>query len=217
MPDFIRARSEEQKQQRMQEIKTAADALFTSQPYQTITLTTIAEQLQCSRAQLYKYVTTKEEIFLELSADKREAYFAALKAAFPAGCEYSNEVFAEVWAGILNGHKSYLRYCDILMTIIETNVTVERLAVFKKNYYESADAVIAQLSESLHLSPDRAEALFYDVYYHAVGINSACYNNPLVREAMALIGREAAPPDFLRNLKEFILMCLTHYRPSRDK
>ena len=34
---------------------------------------------------------------------------------------------------------------------------------------------------------------------------------------MALIGREAAPPDFRRNLKEFILMCLTHYRPSRDK
>ena len=37
-------------------------------PYTEIAITTIADKLIWSRANLYKYVTTKEEIFLELSA-----------------------------------------------------------------------------------------------------------------------------------------------------
>lgn len=61
MPAFKRARSAEQKQERMREIKRAAADLFATRPYHEITLTTIAEQLSWSRANLYKYVTTKEE------------------------------------------------------------------------------------------------------------------------------------------------------------
>lgn len=43
MTDFVRARSEEQKQARMAEIKAAADELFCSVPYQEITLSTLPE------------------------------------------------------------------------------------------------------------------------------------------------------------------------------
>ena len=66
MTDFVRARSEEQKQARMAEIKAAADSLFNSVTYQEITLSTIAGKLSWTRANLYKYVTTKEEIYLEI-------------------------------------------------------------------------------------------------------------------------------------------------------
>lgn len=59
MQDFTRARSEEQKRQRMQEIKTAAETLFKEHPYHEITLTTIAEQLSWTRANLYKYSSWK--------------------------------------------------------------------------------------------------------------------------------------------------------------
>ena len=45
MNDFIRARSDAQKTARMDEIKTAADALAQTQPYPTITLSAIAAQL----------------------------------------------------------------------------------------------------------------------------------------------------------------------------
>lgn len=37
-------------------------------PYTEIAITTIADKLIWSRANLYKYVTIKEEIFLEISA-----------------------------------------------------------------------------------------------------------------------------------------------------
>lgn len=79
----MRARSSSQKEERMTEIKKAADAQFAEKPYHMITLTTIAEQLSWW-ANLYKYVTTKEEIFLELTREKWDTYFTALRC-FSAG------------------------------------------------------------------------------------------------------------------------------------
>ena len=64
MADYIRARSYDQKEERLNQIKKATEELFENFPYTEITLSTIAEKLGWSRANLYKYVTTKEEIIL---------------------------------------------------------------------------------------------------------------------------------------------------------
>ena len=45
MSEFIRARSDEQKAQRLAEVKAAARKQFAEKPYHEITLTTIAEEL----------------------------------------------------------------------------------------------------------------------------------------------------------------------------
>ena len=53
-------------------------------PYTEIAITTITDKLIWSRANLYKYVTTKEEIFLKISAmlalSADEAYKLQLNA-----------------------------------------------------------------------------------------------------------------------------------------
>lgn len=211
MTGFKRARSEEQKEQRMQEIKNAVDELFSEQPYHDITLTTIANKLNWTRVNLYQYISTKEEIFLELCADKRDLYYDALKAAFPKECGYSLEVFAEVWAGILNAHKDHLYYSDILSAIIETNVTIDRLAAFKKRYYEKSHEVTALLCANLSISNEDCYEMFLNIHYHAVGIHSICRWNPLVFEALAKEKIERPNIDFRVNMKEFILMNLKHY------
>ena len=84
----------------MADIKQATAQLYRESPYHEITLTTIAERLGWSRASLYKYVTTKEEIFLELSADARNAYFEDLLAAFPPTFEFNASSIAAIWAQI---------------------------------------------------------------------------------------------------------------------
>ena len=61
------------------------------------------------------------------------AYYGALLSAFPEGNNFTTEVIAEVWAGIVNANQDYMRYVSYLNPVIETNVTVERLAIFKKN------------------------------------------------------------------------------------
>lgn len=210
MPDFQRARNREQKEERIREIKAAADSLFQTVPYHQITLSAIAENLKWSRANLYKYVSTKEEIYLELAGDKRDAYFTAFKSAFPPGSCYSPSVFSEVWAEILNAHRDYLHYSSILLTIIETNVSVERLANFKQNYYHKEVEILCLLEKNLKISGEMARTLFYDVYYHAVGLIGSCLHNPLIREALKLIPMEVTEPDFRRDMRRFISMCLEH-------
>lgn len=211
MSEFIRARSAEQKELRMTQIKEAADALFTSRPYHEITLTTIAGQLSCTRANLYKYVSSKEEIFLDLCADKMAAYFGALKAAFPIGCGYPLEVYAQVWTGILAAHQDYLHYVDILSTILETNVTVDRLAVFKRGYYAQAQELNRMLHENLGLSEEDAYDLSLSVLYHGVGICSICRWNPLVEQALERAGIQTPKLDFRQNMLRFLTIQLTYY------
>lgn len=216
MGEFKRARSAEQKCQRMDCIKHVAAAQFAARPYHEITLTTIADELGWSRANLYKYVSTKEEIFLDLMGDARAAYTEALLAAFPAGCGYSLETAAEVWAGIANAHHDFFRYGDLLYTVIETNVSLERLVEFKRCYYAGLSRLQDRLSANFGIPREAVEGLCNTIYYHAMGLLGSCLNNPLVRDAVAQLGIEVAPVDFLPEMREFILMCLERYARERS-
>ena len=195
----------------MAEIKQAADELFHEKSYHEITLKGISERLGWSHAALYKYVGTKEDIFLELCADARGEYVSSLLAAYPSGCSYSHEVLAQVWTEQLNSHRDYLAYSDLLFTIIETNVSAERLAEFKRGYFEETDLLSKRFHENLGIEPDRAGQLFNSVLFHAVSINGWCAENPLVAEAMEIAGLEQRVPDFKEEMRDFIEMCLAHY------
>ena len=195
----------------MAEIKQAADELFHEKSYHEITLKGISERLGWSHAALYKYVGTKEDIFLELCADARGEYVSSLLAAYPSGCAYSHGVLAQVWTEQLNSHRDYLAYSDLLFTIIETNVSAERLAEFKRGYFEEIDLLSKRFHENLGIEPDRAGQLFNSVLFHAVSINGWCAENPLVAEAMEIAGLEQRVPDFKEEMRDFIEMCLAHY------
>ncbi len=214
MAEFIRARSSAQKEQRMQEIKHAANDLFHERRYHEITLKAIAEKLGWSHAALYKYVTTKEDIFLELCADARADYVASLLAAYPTGCSYSPDVLAEVWTEQLNSHRDYLAYSDLLFSIIETNVSPERLAVFKRAYFSDMDRLIQRFAENGVIDAANADRLFNAVLFHAVSLNGWCSENGLVAQAMEIAGLENRTPDFKREMRDFIGMCLHYYAPE---
>lgn len=206
MENFIRARNNEQKEFRINEIKTAADSVFGENPYSEITLTTVAQKLGWSRANLYKYFSTKEEIYLALTEDKMQKYFSSLNAAFPKNNKFSSQVIAEVWAGILNVNQDYLRYVSILSSIIEKNVSVERLADFKKKYYDLTSDFCKKFSETLKISQNSAQKIFYDVLLFSSANSSTCEKNPLVQSALKMIDVKLEPFDFYENLKNFILM-----------
>lgn len=211
MADFIRARSSEQKEQRMRDIMQAADDLFHERSYHEITLKAIAERLGWSHAALYKYVTTKEEIFLELAAAARTDYIHSLLSAYPEGCGYSHEVLSEVWTEQLNSHRDYLAYSNLLFAIIETNVSAERLAAFKRDYYAELDSVCDRFQTNLGIEPKRTESLFNAVLFHATNVNAWGQENPLLMQALEIIDHDPCIPDFKAEMREFIGMCLNHY------
>lgn len=209
MTEFIRARSNEQKAQRLEEIKNVAKAQFATHPYHEITLTTIASDLGWSRANLYKYVTTKEEIFLALVSDSYNAYIDALMAALPRECGFTTEIIAEIWAGIANAHRDYFQYGNILYTIIETNVSVDRLAEFKRNFYDGTIRLFDQIEPLLGIKKEYLEQMFIVIYHQGVGLAGNCLNNPLVQQALSKINIERKPIDFKAEMREIILMTLS--------
>ena len=211
MDEFSRARGPEQKRQRLDEIKGAVRRQFAERPYHEITLTTIAEELGWSRANLYKYVTTKEEIFLLLTSDECDAYFEALLAALPEGRELSPAETADAWAKVADAHQEYFRLGDLLTTIVETNVTVERLMDFKRGYYAHVDEMREHLPQVIGIEPEHVEPLLLAVYYHATGLVSSCWSNPLIAEALRRLEIERPETDFHAEMRDFIAMCLERY------
>ena len=217
MSDFIRARSDEQKAQRFGEIKAATERLFADRPYHEITLATIAEELDWSRASLYNYAATKEEVFLSIIADKRDAYTDALLAALPEGCGFGIDTIAEVWAGIANAHRDFFRYGDMLYTVVETNVGVEKLVEFKRGYYDGVARMKAQLPSVLGIDPERIEVFMNSVYHQGVGLCCSCMDNPLVKEAVARLGMKPYHVDFRAEMRDFVAMSLAWYGQNPSK
>ena len=210
--EFIRARSDEQKCIRMSCIKKAADELFSEMPYHRITLTTIAERLGASRAQIYRYASTKEEIYLSIAEDSRRECLGAFLASFPEGAAYCDETIAEIWTELLNRNRRFLLYSELLPSIIEANVSVERLASFKERYYEDSDAVAMRLSSNLKISIEAASDLYEEVFFYARGLVSLCEVSPLMQQALERIGRKREADAMRQKLKPFILMCLERAR-----
>ncbi|MDD3795041.1 MAG: TetR family transcriptional regulator [Lachnospiraceae bacterium] len=208
MAEYIRARSSEQKQERMMEIMQVTDQLFSSQTYHSITLTTIAASLGWSRGNLYKYVTTKEEIFLQLYLEKQQEYFEDLKAAFENKQKLSDKEFANIWADTLDRHHDYLKYYGILAAIIETNVTLERLVEFKKNVMVGITEIISIIKYHCNIEEVQASELFWTFLYHATGINNACSSNPMVVEAMKIAEIPRLYDSFTDSFSQFVEMCL---------
>lgn len=206
MAEYIRARTQDQKEERMNEIKKITDELFKTHPYHEITLSAIAEKLSWSRANLYKYATTKEEIFLEIVADNMNHYFTALIAAFPENNHFCPETVAELWSAIINANQDYFKYSAYLLTIIERNVSLERLKTFKKKYYDFETIFLSRLQETFNITKEKAATLNSRIFSYTSSYSTNCINNPLIVQALKELDIKITPRDFYSDIKDFILM-----------
>ena len=135
-------------------------------------------------------------------------YYNALLSAFPQGNNFTPDVIAEVWAGILNANQDYMRYVSYLNPVIETNVTEERLAAFKKKYDELAYVFRDRLADMLGTMQDAAYKIQLDVLFYDSSNAVCCYKNLLVQEALKQINITPPAMDFYKDMKEFLKMRL---------
>lgn len=207
-----RARSPEKKQERFNQIMEVTNDLFLKHSYHDITLTTIAKALNWSRGNLYKYVNTKEEIFLEIYLAKQEEFIDALKEAFELK-KIDQVYFANKLSQCFDQHRLYLRYHNILSSIIETNVSVEKLADFKIKSYKQREYFFELLQvQCPHLSSKQVKMLFLTLMYHACGLDSHTHGTKLLEDAMALANLEIYYDDYCQLMSNFIIMCLNNFK-----
>ena len=207
MSDYIRARSPEQKQERMAAIMEAADELFREQPYHQINMGTIANRLGWSRSNLYKYAATQEEIFLALHSEKNRAWFADLASAL-AGAPIPTEEFARIWAETTEKHAGFLRYQEMLISVIESNVTLERLTQFKRDFKEMLDPIVDILARQCTCDRPVATNLYLTLLFQAPGLYNHFHCAELSREAMRSAGFPPVEGSFEEEYARFVATCI---------
>jgi AcrR family transcriptional regulator len=130
--EFQRARSEEQKEHRVSEIVGATARLYKKNRFEDISFAMIAKEARFTRSNLYKYFSSKEEIFLAFL--KRD--IVAWRKDFVKSCKKrkirSVGNFASVWVETFSMHKRLLDLLSIMPLFLEKNVSEQTLVEFKR-------------------------------------------------------------------------------------
>jgi TetR/AcrR family transcriptional regulator len=131
-----RARSEQQKEQRISGIISATARLYEMHSFEEITFVLIAKEAKFTRSNLYKYFNSKEEIFLELIKHDIVFWRKDVVANLNPAKIRSVKEFASVWVSLQVRHERLIKLLAILHNSLEKNVSIEKLTEFKRGAKE---------------------------------------------------------------------------------
>jgi TetR/AcrR family transcriptional regulator len=194
--DWVRARSDQQIEQRIREIVDATARLYESNRFEEITFAMIAKEADFTRSNLYRYFETKEEIFLELLKNDLADWRKDVLETFSGGFTTLQEV-SEAWVELFLKHKRLLKLFTILYTLLEQNSSLEALTAFKQKTTEEIGLVAVFLAEILPFSSvDLAMEFLYAQSALAIGMYPMLDLTPRQIGAMQAAGMDTNPAYF---------------------
>ncbi len=126
---------------RREEIISACKTLYKDMSFKEITIMKIAEYTTFSRASIYNYFETKEEIFLSILQKEYELWNADLKSLTAGRDSMTKDEIAKALASSLEKRRLLLKLMSMNHYDMEENSREERLCEFKVAYGESLKAV----------------------------------------------------------------------------
>ncbi len=212
---FQRAKSDENKELRMQQIMEVTDQLFHQDSYHNVSLSHISEAAGFARGGLYKYVSSKEEIFLMIYRKKQEKFITTLSNEFQKS-DGSISAFISLFVSTMYQNLDYLKYHQILNAIIETNTSVEKLAEFKRENKIQISGLHTVLQSILPLSFPDFFSFYLVLVYHGVYLYDRIVLRDNFIEAMRLAELPIDPIDFVEEYTDFLQMYVQHTLEKRD-
>lgn len=132
-----RARTDERRLERKVAIYAAAYSLFKSHGYNDISFNGIAAEAGFTKSNMYRYFSSKEDIFLNVFLELFEVWFndclarlQKLKKKPPLNR------FAKLWVDVYLAHPEFLDLIPMLFTSLEQNSSYEQLIKFKQRSKE---------------------------------------------------------------------------------
>ncbi|MEU6457433.1 TetR family transcriptional regulator [Streptomyces sp. NPDC047065] len=153
---FQRARSVQAKQARETAILEAARALGARRGIREVTLTDIAAEVGMHKSALLRYFETREQIFLDLTAQGWRDWSAALRGRLTACERAAPAAVADAFAATLSARPLF---CDLLAQAplnLERNVSLEAVRTFKLGTLEEVARIGAELERLLGLNEEQA-------------------------------------------------------------
>jgi AcrR family transcriptional regulator len=194
--NWQRARSNEQIQQRVDEIVAATARLYSEHRFEEITIAMIATEAKFTRSNVYRYFKTKEEIFLELLQQDIAAWRAGISETLPAEMAALPK-FSEMWVNLLLQHQRMIKLFTILYTVLEPNASLDALVHFKQSLLTELGGITAEIFPVLPFkSPDAAAEFLYAQSALAIGVYPMIDLTPKQKEALKIARLDSHPIDF---------------------
>ena len=144
---FQRARRPEQKEERrLHLLETARVVLRGGMEISELGLNELARQAQMTKSNVYRYFENREELLLALLEEESAQWQADLSARLGAMEQATATQLAQAFTDVSVAYPLMCRLFSILPSIIEHNVSSERLTSFKMN----AAAMTADVTHQLH-------------------------------------------------------------------
>ena len=143
---FIRARGEEQKKIRIQQIVDAAASLYAEIGYDKVTFSQIGRKLSFSRLNLYNYYHCKEDIFLTLLLQDIWKTVEDARNTF-TGPVTDRDAFCLAWAELMLRHQRMMALFSIANTVILKDASSEMHRRFRLEMSRTSDELVALVQE----------------------------------------------------------------------
>ncbi len=215
--DFDRVRNAEQRKIRFEQIKNAAIKLFDEKQFHEITLANISKETSFTRGNLYKYISSKEEIYLLVIVDEIRNWIKDLNKHITSDMTNDIESFSIKWATITYQHQRFLKLISILFTILERNVSLERLIEFKNEFAIETSRAFDAIRTAFPAWDNKKIRRFIDIQKHfAIGLYPTTTPAPIQREALEKSNMNFQFPDFIKEFSELIRFTIVYLSHDID-
>lgn len=211
--DFLRARTEEQIEQRRLDILQSCDALFEAGGYENVNIKAISEMTTITRSSIYTYYKTKDEMLMDLLSMEliqwKEELLAWCEMTAPLTCEEFSRQFTD----ILVLHDKMLQYYCLLYTLLEKNCRIEKMVEFKKQAIPVAETIVQVILKNFPvLTIPAASEISEQIIAFVLGLYPSSHMTQKQKEALLLSQTEYQPPEFhstcVKGIEAFLLRYL---------
>jgi AcrR family transcriptional regulator len=164
----IRARKEEEKERRIEEIFLALERLLDRHSLREISLSRLAAEAGIAKSTVYVYWRTREEMFFLYYERVFNGVISRIEERI-RGCRVSVEEFADIYCEEITSRPNFLRLVDYIYPVIEQHRAPEVVAQVMERLMMRFDAIHNVISASLGITPVQAERFAMYAFVMALG------------------------------------------------
>jgi AcrR family transcriptional regulator len=188
--DKQRARTDDDKRTRRDDILDAARAVFDATEFDAFTMDAVATKLGLVKGTLYRYFPTREGLLLALTGDEYTGWFDAVDARLrePARATTSrSSVERRVTALLVDEvvtRERFMRLLALVPTVLERNVPFDTARAFKVRLMGRIESTAVLLATPLHTPVERSVQLLFHLQAAVIGLFHHAHPAPIVAEVL---------------------------------
>lgn len=214
--NWQRATTDEKKSERKMAIYKAAYTLFKKKGYEKVSFNGIATEAGFTKSNMYRYFTSKEDIFLSVFSELFENWVIDCNQRLQnMGVNEDIEHFSQEWVSSQIGHPEFLDLTPLLFVSLEKNSSFEQLLEFKKNAKGLLFSIAAEVSRIYPQLDDEKAFKFLTLGYAATANYwAANTQGDALKKIYQMQEFQMLKPDFEKDLSSSIEVIIKGLRVS---